>query len=251
MWSILPEPYVMWVVVDWMARLSEGVLTPSSLSATDEGVAFIVDTAAKASAQLTANGGNWPGPDELPGAVREAVARGRLTGGPWIQCHDATAPSRDEVLRRADGATGRGPLRRLRGGPRPRRAERLRQVNAHQAALRLPSARPGRRGRTRRPAVPARQHPRGACGRTSLRPSGSRPGPAAEHPRQHDARPPVPGRSGRPDQVARGGRPGERLPAPGRRGRRRPVPGRIAQHDASAPRSRSRGPCPTPGTGGC
>jgi ribose transport system substrate-binding protein len=62
MWSILPEPYVMWVVVDWMARLSEGVLTPSSLSATDEGVAFIVDSAAKASAQLTANGGNWPGP---------------------------------------------------------------------------------------------------------------------------------------------------------------------------------------------
>jgi ribose transport system substrate-binding protein len=62
MWSILPEPYVMWVVVDWMARLSEGVLTPASLSATDEGVAFIVDSAAKASAQLSANGGNWPGP---------------------------------------------------------------------------------------------------------------------------------------------------------------------------------------------
>jgi len=62
MWSILPEPYVMWVVVDWMARLSEKALSPSSLSATDEGVAFIVDTPAKASAQLKANGGNWPGP---------------------------------------------------------------------------------------------------------------------------------------------------------------------------------------------
>ena len=62
MWSVLPEPYVMWVVVDWMARLSEGVLTPASLNATDEGVAFIVDTPAKASAQLSANGGNWPGP---------------------------------------------------------------------------------------------------------------------------------------------------------------------------------------------
>lgn len=62
MWSVLPEPYVMWVVVDWMARLSEGVLTPASLSATDEGVAFIVDTPAKATAQLGANGGNWPGP---------------------------------------------------------------------------------------------------------------------------------------------------------------------------------------------
>jgi ABC-type sugar transport system substrate-binding protein len=62
MWSVLPEPYVMWVVVDWMARLSESVLTPASLSATDEGVAFIVDAPAKASAQLSANGGNWPGP---------------------------------------------------------------------------------------------------------------------------------------------------------------------------------------------
>jgi ribose transport system substrate-binding protein len=62
MWSILPEPYVMWVVVDWMARLSENALSPSSLSATDEGVAFIVDTPANASAQLKANGGNWPGP---------------------------------------------------------------------------------------------------------------------------------------------------------------------------------------------
>lgn len=62
MWSVLPEPYVMWVVVDWMARLSENVLTPAALAATDEGVAFIVDTPAGANAQLTANGGNWPGP---------------------------------------------------------------------------------------------------------------------------------------------------------------------------------------------
>lgn len=62
MWSILPEPYVMWEVVDWMARQSEGVLTPAALAATDQGVAFIVDTPAAASAQLTANGGTWPGP---------------------------------------------------------------------------------------------------------------------------------------------------------------------------------------------
>ena len=60
--DVLPEPYVMWVVVDWMARLSEGVLTPAALAATDEGVAFVVDTPAGASAQLAANGGNWPGP---------------------------------------------------------------------------------------------------------------------------------------------------------------------------------------------
>jgi ribose transport system substrate-binding protein len=62
MWSVLPEPYVMWVVVDWMARLSEGVLTPAALSATNEGVAFIVDTPAMATKQLSANGGNWAGP---------------------------------------------------------------------------------------------------------------------------------------------------------------------------------------------
>jgi ABC-type sugar transport system, periplasmic component len=62
MWSILPEPYVMWEVVDWMARLSVGALTPASLAATDEGVAFIADTPAAATAQLTENGGNWAGP---------------------------------------------------------------------------------------------------------------------------------------------------------------------------------------------
>ena len=62
MWSILPEPYVMWEVVDWMARLSEGVLTPAALSADDAGVDFIVDTPKAAQAQLAANGGNWPGP---------------------------------------------------------------------------------------------------------------------------------------------------------------------------------------------
>ncbi|MHB8335066.1 MAG: sugar ABC transporter substrate-binding protein [Acidimicrobiales bacterium] len=31
-WSILPENEVMWVVVDWMARLSEGVLTQKNMS---------------------------------------------------------------------------------------------------------------------------------------------------------------------------------------------------------------------------
>jgi ABC-type sugar transport system substrate-binding protein len=62
MWSILPEPYVMWEVVDWMARQSEGVLTPAALAADDSGVDFIVDTSKAAQAQLTADGGNWPGP---------------------------------------------------------------------------------------------------------------------------------------------------------------------------------------------
>ena len=62
MWSILPEPYVMWEVVDWMARQSEGVLTPAALAADDSGVAFVVDTPQAAKAQLASNGGNWPGP---------------------------------------------------------------------------------------------------------------------------------------------------------------------------------------------
>jgi ribose transport system substrate-binding protein len=63
MWTVLPEPYVMWVVVDWMARQSEGVLTQAALAADDSGVAFVVDTASAAQAQLASNGGNWPGPE--------------------------------------------------------------------------------------------------------------------------------------------------------------------------------------------
>jgi ribose transport system substrate-binding protein len=62
MWSIAPEPYVMWAVVDWMARQSEGVLTPAALAASDEGPEFIVDTPAAAKAMLSVDGGNWPGP---------------------------------------------------------------------------------------------------------------------------------------------------------------------------------------------
>jgi ABC-type sugar transport system substrate-binding protein len=62
MWTIAPEPYVMWAVVDWMARLSEGVLTPAALAASDEGPEFIVDTPAAATAMLGVDDGNWPGP---------------------------------------------------------------------------------------------------------------------------------------------------------------------------------------------
>ena len=60
-WSILPEPYVMWVVVDWMARLSVHQLYASSLK-TGNGMQFVVSTPAQAKSQLAANGGNWPGP---------------------------------------------------------------------------------------------------------------------------------------------------------------------------------------------
>ena len=63
-WSILPEPYVMWTVVDWMARLSEGVLDQKALDATASGLQFMVDTPAAATAQLNENGGTWPGPKD-------------------------------------------------------------------------------------------------------------------------------------------------------------------------------------------
>ena len=61
-WSVLPEPYVMWIVVDWMARQSEGVLDQAALDATASGVQFMVDTPAEAQQQLNENGGEWPGP---------------------------------------------------------------------------------------------------------------------------------------------------------------------------------------------
>ena len=64
-WSVLPEPYVMWTVVDWMARQSEGVLNQSALSATDGSNGqelFLVTNASQAASQLAENGGNWPGP---------------------------------------------------------------------------------------------------------------------------------------------------------------------------------------------
>ena len=62
-WSILPEPYVMWVVVDWMARLAGGMtLTPDIVAAGSNPEAFLVTNSQQAQAQLADNGGNWPGP---------------------------------------------------------------------------------------------------------------------------------------------------------------------------------------------
>ena len=62
MWSVLPEPYEMWVIVDWMARQSEGVLNQAALNAGNAAEVFFVQTPAQAKAQLAADGGNWPGP---------------------------------------------------------------------------------------------------------------------------------------------------------------------------------------------
>jgi ribose transport system substrate-binding protein len=62
-WSILPEPYEMWVVVDWMARLAVGQqLTPDIVAAGSNPEAFLVTNSSQAQAQLSQNGGNWPGP---------------------------------------------------------------------------------------------------------------------------------------------------------------------------------------------
>ena len=81
MWSVLPEPYVMWVVVDWMARLSESVLTPASLSATDEGVAIHRRHARQGQRAAERQRRELARADELPVAVQEAVARRLLTDG--------------------------------------------------------------------------------------------------------------------------------------------------------------------------
>lgn len=62
MWSILPEPYEMWVIVDWMARLSEGVLTPAALAAGNASTEWFVSTPAGAKSLLASFGGDWPGP---------------------------------------------------------------------------------------------------------------------------------------------------------------------------------------------
>lgn len=62
-WSILPEPYVMWVVVDWMARLAAGQqLKADTVAAGSNPEAFLITTAAQAKTQLEQNSGNWPGP---------------------------------------------------------------------------------------------------------------------------------------------------------------------------------------------
>ena len=61
-WSILPEEYTMWVVVDWMARLNDGVLNQQALNATSANPTYMVDTPAQAQAQLGVDNGIWEGP---------------------------------------------------------------------------------------------------------------------------------------------------------------------------------------------
>ena len=61
-WSILPEEYTMWVVVDWMARLNDGVLNQQALDATSANPTYMVDTPAQAQAQLGVDNGIWEGP---------------------------------------------------------------------------------------------------------------------------------------------------------------------------------------------
>jgi ribose transport system substrate-binding protein len=64
-WSILPEQYTMWVVVDWMARLNTGVLDQTALDASSSNPTFMVDTAAAATAQLGVDDGIWQGPTDF------------------------------------------------------------------------------------------------------------------------------------------------------------------------------------------
>jgi ABC-type sugar transport system substrate-binding protein len=61
-WSILPEEYTMWVVVDWMARLNVGALDQTALDSTSANPTFMVDNAASATKQLGVDDGIWQGP---------------------------------------------------------------------------------------------------------------------------------------------------------------------------------------------
>jgi ABC-type sugar transport system substrate-binding protein len=61
-WSILPEQYTMWVVVDWMARLNVGDLSQTALDASSANPTYMVDTPAAAQAQLGVDDGIWQGP---------------------------------------------------------------------------------------------------------------------------------------------------------------------------------------------
>ena len=61
-WSILPEQYTMWVVVDWMARLNVGALNQAALDASGANPTYMVDTPAAAQAQLGIDEGIWQGP---------------------------------------------------------------------------------------------------------------------------------------------------------------------------------------------
>jgi ribose transport system substrate-binding protein len=61
-WSILPEEYTMWVVVDWMARLNVGALDQKALDATSSSPSYLVDTADAARKRLAVDDGIWQGP---------------------------------------------------------------------------------------------------------------------------------------------------------------------------------------------
>jgi ribose transport system substrate-binding protein len=61
-WSILPEEYTMWVVVDWMARLNIGALDQTALDATSSSPSYLVDTADGARKRLAVDDGIWQGP---------------------------------------------------------------------------------------------------------------------------------------------------------------------------------------------
>ena len=61
-WSILPEQYTMWVVVDWMARLNVGDLSQTALDASGANPTYMVDTPAAAQTQLGVDDGIWQGP---------------------------------------------------------------------------------------------------------------------------------------------------------------------------------------------
>ncbi|MGA7835611.1 MAG: hypothetical protein WCA31_10445, partial [Acidimicrobiales bacterium] len=64
-WTMVPENYVMWVIVDWMARQSVGELNAKVEAQDDAGVNYIVTTSALAGQTIglmSGNRGVWGGP---------------------------------------------------------------------------------------------------------------------------------------------------------------------------------------------
>jgi ribose transport system substrate-binding protein len=73
-WTMVPENYVMWVIVDWMARQSVGELNAKVESQDDAGVNYLVTTptlAGQTIGLMAGNRGVWGGPTGYQGSFEK------------------------------------------------------------------------------------------------------------------------------------------------------------------------------------